>query len=245
MKCSLRAVITMLPWKCGWIHGWSPVVHHFSSNWKELKTLVLTLRREVNRATPHCSNATMFHFTDNEVTYHVVTSGSSTSPGLHSLIHEIKMLELQLNCQLVCIHVPSTTIILQGADGLFTDNMGEKKVLWEQWVRCAMGLKSSPYQAVQVVMVAEEVIKGDRLDPDNVFRWDVVRLNLPGSEDYDPTLPWVSKVRMSDGKIAADLFIYVDDARSTGSNYEESRMTAQRTASTFNYLGIQDAARKR
>ena len=94
-------------------------------------------------------------------------------------------------------------------------------------------------------MVAEEVIKGDRLDSDNIFCWDVVRLNLPGSDDYDPTLPWVSKVRMSDGKIAADLFIYVDDARSTGSNYEESRMAARRTASTFNYLGIQDAARKR
>jgi hypothetical protein len=129
---------------------------------------------------------------------------------------------------------------------LFIDEMGEKKVLWERWVRCAMGLKSSPYQAVQAVMVAEEVIKGDRLDPDNVFRWDVVWLNLPGSEDYDPTLPWVSKVRMSDCKIAADLFIYVDDAHSTGSNYEESRMAARRrTASTFNYLGIQDAARKR
>ena len=25
---------------------------------------------------------------------------------------------------------------------LFTDEMGEKKVLWERWVRCAMGLKS-------------------------------------------------------------------------------------------------------
>jgi hypothetical protein len=41
------------------------------------------------------------------------------SPGLHSLIHEIKMLELQLNYHVVvCIHVPGTTIILQGADGL-------------------------------------------------------------------------------------------------------------------------------
>jgi hypothetical protein len=43
-----------------WMDTWSPVVHHFSSNWKELKTLVLTLQREVNRATPHCSNATIF-----------------------------------------------------------------------------------------------------------------------------------------------------------------------------------------
>jgi hypothetical protein len=65
-----------------------------------------------------CSNTTTFYFTDNEVTYHVVTSGSSTSLGLHSLIHDIKMLELQLNCHVVCIHVPGTTISLQGADGL-------------------------------------------------------------------------------------------------------------------------------
>ena len=72
--------------------------------------------------------------------------------------------------------------------GLFTNEMGEKKVIWERWVRCTMGLKSSPYQAVQAVMVTEEVIKGDWLDPDNVFRWDVVRLNLRGSDDYDPTL---------------------------------------------------------
>lgn len=73
---------------------------------------------------------------------------------------------------------------------LFSDELGGEKVLWERWCRCAMGLKSSPYQAVQAVMVAEELIRGDRKDQDNVFAWDVVRLNLPGKEDYDPTLPW-------------------------------------------------------
>jgi hypothetical protein len=29
-------------------------------------------------------------------------------------------------------------------------------VLWEVWQRCAMGLKPSPFQAVQAMMVAEE-----------------------------------------------------------------------------------------
>lgn len=48
----------------------------------------------------------------------------------------------------------------------------------------------------------------------------MVRLNLPGKEDYDPNLPWVSKVWMSDGQVAADLFIYLDDARTTGSSGE-------------------------
>jgi hypothetical protein len=46
--------------------------------------------------------------------------------------------------------------------------------VWEVWLRAAMGLQSSPYQAVQAMGVAEEVIRGDRKDPTNVYRWDTV-----------------------------------------------------------------------
>jgi hypothetical protein len=53
--------------------------------------------------------------------------------------------------------------------------------VWEVWLRAAMGLRSSPYQAVQAMGVAEEVICGDRKDPTNVYCWDTVRLNLPES----------------------------------------------------------------
>ena len=42
------------------------------------------------------------------------------------------------------------------------------KVLWERWTRCAMGFTTSPYQAVQGVLFADEVIRGDRLDPTNI-----------------------------------------------------------------------------
>ena len=125
------------------------------------------------------------------------------------------------------------------------DSSGEPKLLWERWTRAAMGLKSSPYQAVQAMMVAKDVIRGDRHDPSNVFRWDSVRLNLPGSASYDPGLPWVSKVRLSDGKIAADLFVYVDDARITGASEEECIDATRRVASVLNSLGIQEAPRKR
>jgi hypothetical protein len=52
--------------------------------------------------------------------------------------------------------------------------------------RAAMRLKSSPYQTVQAILVAKEVIKGDRKDPNNAFRWEEVHLNLPGSKNYDP-----------------------------------------------------------
>jgi hypothetical protein len=74
------------------------------------------------------------------------------------------------------------------------------KVLWERWVRAAMGLKSSPCQAAQGMLVVKETILGDRADPDNVFRWDAIRMNLPGSATYDPSLPWVSKIRFNDKK---------------------------------------------
>lgn len=126
-----------------------------------------------------------------------------------------------------------------------TKYFGEGQVLWERWVRSAMGLKSSPYQAVQAILVAKEVVMGDRFDKSNVFRWDRVRLNLPGTENYDPSLPWVSKVRLDDGKIACDLFIYVDDGRVTAPTKVESAKATRQAAAVLNSLGVQEAARKR
>ena len=130
---------------------------------------------------------------------------------------------------------------------MFKEEMdGEARTqLWERWVRCAMGLKSSPYQVCQAILFAEEVIRGDRKDKENPFKWDKVRVNLPGSPGYDPTKPWVSKIRVSDGKIAADFYVYVDDARITGATDLECWMATRRVAAAFNHLGIQDAPRKR
>jgi hypothetical protein len=50
-----------------------------------------------------------------------------------------------------------------------TNYYGEGKLLWERWTRAATGLKSSPYQAVQAILVAKEVIRGDQKDPTNAF----------------------------------------------------------------------------
>jgi len=116
------------------------------------------------------------------------------------------------------------------------------------WNRAAMGMKWSPYQAVRSMHYAEEVIRGDRHDPKNVFRWDEVRCNLPGQDDYDPSLPWVSKVKVlpnGDRQVAADLFTFVDDLRPTGNSNAEAWKAGRRSASVVNWLGCQDAPRKR
>jgi hypothetical protein len=78
----------------------------------------------------------------------------------------------------------------------------------------------SPYQTGQGMGHAKEKIMGDPHDCLNVFLWKEVRLNLPGVEEYDPFLYWVAKIR-EDGRVAADLFIYMNDMRPTGPYPEE------------------------
>ena len=97
---------------------WAAHVHSFSSNWRELKTLHLTLQRESQREDSRSHNTTFFYFTDNLVTYYVVNNGSARNPRLQALIYQIKTLEHHLGCFLEVVHIPGTTIIQQGSDDL-------------------------------------------------------------------------------------------------------------------------------
>jgi hypothetical protein len=133
---------------------------------------------------------------------------------------------------------------LTGVDLTFYAPEANGNLLWECWHRAAMGLTSSPYQACQGMGFAEEIVRGRAEDRNNIFRWDRVRLNLPGSREYDPTKPWVSKIR-DNGTIAVDFCTFVDDARPTGPTPRETWLAARRIASKFSYLGLQDAPRKR
>jgi hypothetical protein len=97
---------------------WASHVHSFSSNWRELKTLQLTLQREAQGTSGRAKNTTVFYFTDNLVTYYVVNNGSARNPRLQALIYQIKALEQDLGCFLEVVHIPGTTIIDQGSDDL-------------------------------------------------------------------------------------------------------------------------------
>jgi hypothetical protein len=120
----------------------------------------------------------------------------------------------------------------------------KRRFIWEHWGRCGMGFRFSPYQAVQGVLFADMEIRGDRFDASSIFRWDRVILNLPGSSTYSPARSWVYKVR-SDGVLASDFSIYVDDVRTMGNTVEDERLASRAVASILNSLGLQDAARKR
>jgi hypothetical protein len=84
----------------------------------------------------------------------------------------------------------------------------------------------------------------DSYDEHNVYQWKEVRMNLPGSPDYDPSLAWVANAR-EDVRVAADLLIYMDDFHMMGPDADECWMASRKAASICNYLGIQDAPRKR
>lgn len=100
-----------------WMGVWNGVVHHFSSNWKELRTLVISLKRLRDSGKP-VRGRVFWYMTDNQVTYDICRSSSSSSRELHKLVCEIRLLELEMGIRVEVIHVPGTLMIRQGTDGL-------------------------------------------------------------------------------------------------------------------------------
>ena len=125
------------------------------------------------------------------------------------------------------------------------DHRGRKGRIFLRWIRCLMGLKCSPYNASRAMGWAEDFIRGNRLASTNPLRWDAVILNLPGLKDYNPSLPKLYKWNDHVGQLAANFETYVDDIRTNGYSEHSGVLANRRVASRCNYLGIQDAARKR
>ncbi len=69
-----------------WQGLWSPFVYKFSSNWKDLKTLHLTLLHLQSQGGDSIRSTIVFYFTDNSTTYRIAQAGNSPVPRLHSLI---------------------------------------------------------------------------------------------------------------------------------------------------------------
>ena len=102
-----------------WSAVWNLVIYRFTSNYKELNTLLLalqTLRRYSDLK--RIRQTTVFYFTDNTVTYYIGASGSSAEPKLHDLISNIRLLEIELDIHLNVVHIPGLVMNDQGTDNL-------------------------------------------------------------------------------------------------------------------------------
>ena len=116
---------------------------------------------------------------------------------------------------------------------------------YERWERALMGLRLSPYLCTQNFAWSCDCIKGHRLEESNPLRWDEVKLNLPGSPEFDPKQPWVYKWDSTSQQLAAFFVSYMDDIRTGAPSEDLAWKTSRRVASMVNYFGQQDAPRKR
>jgi hypothetical protein len=120
-----------------------------------------------------------------------------------------------------------------------------KKRTFFCWQRMAMGMKPSPWVTTRLLSWLTEVVKGNRAEATNPFKWDKVILNLPGMEDYDPSMPRVYKWNSTTNSIACDVKTFVDDYRTSGPTFQEVQRATHKLETTMSYLGVQDAVRKR
>ena len=127
--------------------------------------------------------------------------------------------------------------------GVDVREMGGAK--WERWERMLMGFRPSPYVCTQTFGWGENLIRGNRKCPNNPLRWDSIKMNLPGDPDYDPKMPWVYRWDEVNRRMASDFCCYIDDIRGIGNSERVCRAATRRVASWVNYLGQQDAPRKR
>ncbi len=72
-----------------------------------------------------------------------------------------------------------------------------------------------------------------------------MKINLPGSTNYDPREPWIARYDAIKNKVAGGFQSYVDDIRSQNETQHSCETTTHCIASKINYLGQQDAPRKR
>jgi hypothetical protein len=114
-----------------------------------------------------------------------------------------------------------------------------------------MGFAMLPYSSIRMALLAEEVCRGNwhiagiGLDGKelNLFQWKRIRLNFLGSREYDPCTLWITKVH-ADGRVACNIFSFVDDERVTRLDEELTWQASHVLASKQSYLGIQDAGQK-
>ena len=102
---------------------WKQEVTSMTSNWKELRSILIALRKERVKADAAGLRSPLwrtriYHLTDNLVSESILTKGTSTSPKLQQLLREIALEQQLQQCDLIPMHVAGKRLIYQGTDGL-------------------------------------------------------------------------------------------------------------------------------
>jgi hypothetical protein len=94
-------------------------------------------------------------------------------PTIHTHLRAVEegtyMADLDVGEMFLNFILHSPTQPWAGVDLTHFINVKDGKSRWERWCRSLMGCKSSPYQAVQGMSVADELIRGDPRDLNNPF----------------------------------------------------------------------------
>jgi hypothetical protein len=106
-----------LPETEAWIGPCNGTVRSFTSNGRELRTVVKTLKRE-EVVFNKLRGRMVFYLTDNELPYNISKKGTSKTISLHLLVQQLKVMEIALGYRLDAIHAPGTTMITQDTAGL-------------------------------------------------------------------------------------------------------------------------------
>ena len=106
-----------------------------------------------------------------------------------------------------------------------------------------MGFRLSPYNSIRMALGVEEVVRGDRHDPNNALQWGYIMMNLPGTKEYKPYMAWVTK-RRAGGLLVSDYVTFVDDLRLAAKGRRRMAELGHTISTREAYLGIQDALRK-
>jgi hypothetical protein len=110
--------------------------------------------------------------------------------------------------------------------------------------RLLFGGRPCPYLAVQGHARAMELVLGNHEDPANPLHWVRTITNWPYDLHCDPSMPRIIRV-CADGEMAAGSPAFVDDGRTAGVTREICHSAAHRVSTYVNFLGEQNASRKR
>ncbi len=100
-----------------------------------------------------------------------------------------------------------------------------------------MEFKASPYNSIQMYLLAEEIIRGDCHNKLNPFQWDSLMTNLPGEPGYKRLKAWISK-RRYDNSLARNFFCFVDNQRTMGQTCERVIKAGHAISTHESYLGL-------